>query len=121
MPRGNKTGPMGDGPMSGRAAGYCADWGVPGCANPGSSRGWGVGMGIGCGFRGGRSHAWDYNKRMAAFNSRNPFGWPRAAIHSQTIPEDEQYYLKNQEKILKQQLDEVRNRLNHIAGKDKAD
>jgi hypothetical protein len=34
MPRGDGTGPMGMGPMSGRAAGYCAGYGVPGAYNP---------------------------------------------------------------------------------------
>ena len=34
MPRGDGTGPAGMGPMTGRAAGYCAGYGVPGYMNP---------------------------------------------------------------------------------------
>jgi hypothetical protein len=34
MPRGDGTGPMGMGPMTGRAAGYCAGYAAPGFANP---------------------------------------------------------------------------------------
>ena len=34
MPRGDGTGPMGLGPMTGRAAGYCAGYPVPGFMNP---------------------------------------------------------------------------------------
>jgi len=34
MPAGNGTGPMGLGPMTGRAAGYCTGYGVPGYMNP---------------------------------------------------------------------------------------
>ena len=34
MPGGNRTGPMGMGPMTGRAAGYCAGYPVPGYMNP---------------------------------------------------------------------------------------
>jgi hypothetical protein len=34
MPRGNGTGPMGMGPMTGRAAGYCAGYSAPGYMNP---------------------------------------------------------------------------------------
>jgi hypothetical protein len=34
MPFGDGTGPMGMGPMTGRAAGYCAGYPVPGVANP---------------------------------------------------------------------------------------
>lgn len=33
MPAGNATGPMGLGPMTGRGAGFCAGFGVPGYAN----------------------------------------------------------------------------------------
>jgi len=45
MPRGNGTGPAGMGPMTGRAAGYCAGYPVAGCMN----RGIGMGMGRGRG------------------------------------------------------------------------
>jgi len=34
MPRGDGTGPAGMGPMTGRAAGYCAGFPVPGYMNP---------------------------------------------------------------------------------------
>jgi hypothetical protein len=34
MPGGDRTGPAGAGPMTGRAAGYCAGYGVPGYVNP---------------------------------------------------------------------------------------
>jgi hypothetical protein len=34
MPRGDRTGPAGMGPMTGRAAGYCAGYGMPGYRNP---------------------------------------------------------------------------------------
>ncbi|MBN1835246.1 MAG: DUF5320 family protein [Spirochaetales bacterium] len=34
MPRGDGTGPAGMGPMTGRAAGFCAGYGVPGFMNP---------------------------------------------------------------------------------------
>jgi hypothetical protein len=51
MPRGDKTGPNGTGPMTGRAAGYCAGYTVPGYMNPrrGYGRGWGRGFGRGWG------------------------------------------------------------------------
>lgn len=49
MPRGDRTGPMGAGPMTGRGVGYCAGFGMPGLMNPngypafgrrGGGRGW---------------------------------------------------------------------------------
>ena len=56
MPRGDRTGPAGMGPMTGRGAGYCAGYSVPGFANPAFGRGlvFGFGRGLGLGFRGGR-------------------------------------------------------------------
>lgn len=57
MPGGDGTGPMGMGSMTGRAAGYCAGYPVPGFMNPipgrgfgGMGRGWGRGRGFGRGW-----------------------------------------------------------------------
>jgi len=38
MPGGDRTGPAGMGPMTGRAAGYCAGYPVPGYMNPAGAR-----------------------------------------------------------------------------------
>ena len=66
MPGGDNTGPNGLGPRTGREAGYCAGWDVPGCANPESNRGSGRGRRqrgggrrLQRGFRGGRGPAFD--------------------------------------------------------------
>jgi hypothetical protein len=40
MPWGDGTGPLGLGPMTGRAAGYCAGYPVPGYMNPLPGFGW---------------------------------------------------------------------------------
>ncbi len=66
MPRGDGTGPAGLGPMTGRAAGYCAGYSVPGYMNPIPGRGYG-GWGRGGGF--GRRN-WYYATGMP--------GWARA-------------------------------------------
>ncbi len=49
MPFGNQTGPMGQGPMTGRGAGYCAGYDRPGYANSVPERGVGFGRGLGRG------------------------------------------------------------------------
>ena len=67
MPRGDGTGPNGDGPMTGRGAGYCTGSNVPGSLNPLQRLGLGLGrrraprnggfLGLGLGLgrgRGGR-------------------------------------------------------------------
>ena len=62
MPGGDGTGPEGLGPMTGRAAGLCAGYGVPGYANPVGGRGWN---------RGGRGRRnWYYATGLP--------GWARA-------------------------------------------
>jgi Family of unknown function (DUF5320) len=53
MPGGDKTGPSGMGPMTGRAAGYCAGYPAPGFQNPVQGRGYGRGAGFGGGGGGG--------------------------------------------------------------------
>ncbi len=57
MPGGDRTGPMGRGPMTGRGAGLCAGYNAPGYANPIPGRGFGRGFwgrGWGGGGRGWR-------------------------------------------------------------------
>jgi hypothetical protein len=51
MPRGDRTGPKGFGSMTGRRAGYCAGYSIPGYMNPigGYGRGWRRGRGRGLG------------------------------------------------------------------------
>lgn len=60
MPRGDRTGPTGAGPMTGHAAGYCAGFAAPGYANFGGGRGRrrGVGGGRGMGFGRGIGRGW---------------------------------------------------------------
>ncbi len=49
MPRGDGTGPIGMGPMTGRGAGFCAGFKIPRFKNPrirrGMELGWGRGFG----------------------------------------------------------------------------
>ncbi len=50
MPRGDRTGRSGMGPMTGRGMGFCAGYDMPGYANTGFGRGFGIGMGRKMGF-----------------------------------------------------------------------
>ena len=75
MPRGDKTGPRGDGPMTGRGAGFCGGAGYPGHANRG--------IGIGSGrwkaraLRFGRGGAGGCGYRHRYFETGMP-GWMRS-------------------------------------------
>lgn len=58
MPGGDRTGPMGMGPMTGRGFGFCAGNGQPGYAFGGFGRGMGRGFGRGRGMGWGRGFGW---------------------------------------------------------------
>lgn len=61
---------MGWGPMTGRGAGYCAGFGMPGYMNPIPGRGyWGWGGG-----RGGRGRGWRRGSFATGLPGRAPFG-----------------------------------------------
>jgi hypothetical protein len=117
MPRGDRTGPMGMGAMSGRAAGYCAGFGMPGYANPAPGRGFGMGFGRGRGFGGGRG--WRHMfyatglpgwARFGGYAA--PYGYP--APSQKPDPEMEKQALKSQAEALQSELDFIKKRLSEI-------
>jgi len=73
MPGGDRTGPMGLGPMTGRAAGYCAGYPVPGYMNPIPGRG-GFGRGFGFGHGRGWRH-WYWATGLPGW-ARTAYGFP---------------------------------------------
>ena len=97
MPRGDRTGPDGLGPMTGRRAGYCAGYSVPGYMN--DVPGWGRGYGYGRGYRWGAGYGRVYY----------PADVPPAV--------DEKTFLENQLKYLEQQQENLRKRLNDLTTK----
>jgi len=104
MPAGDGTGPRGMGPMTGRGAGYCAGYGIPGYANPIPGRGFGMGWGRGGGGRGWRH--WYYATGLP--------GWARSGYAPYAAPptrEQEAEFLKAQAEWLKGQLDAIGQRI----------
>ena len=75
MPRGDGTGPMGFGPMTGRAAGYCAGYPVPGFMNP-IAGGWGA-PGYGYGMAPGYGMGVGYGMAPGYYGGRGMGGWGR--------------------------------------------
>ncbi len=130
MPRGDKTGPFGNGAMTGRGAGFCSGSGVPGYANPVSERGAGMGFGQGRGNRNqgfGRGGCGWRNR----FNATGLPGWMRfgtSAVtidnpepHEESDPTIETQSLKNQINDLKTELDCMRKRLSEVETNPKAE
>ncbi|HUU45101.1 MAG TPA: DUF5320 domain-containing protein [Acidobacteriota bacterium] len=121
MPRGDRTGPLGQGPMSGRGAGYCAGAPVPGYANPawgGFGRGGGLGRGGG---RGQRHRNWYYATGLPGW-ARNrggaPLGMPYVPPTMPSEAPDEAVILKQQADYHESVLKDIRQRL---AGLETAD
>ncbi len=121
MPRGDGTGPAGMGPMTGRAAGYCAGYPVPGFMNPIGGRGrgfWGRGGG-----RGRRNRY--YATGMPGW-ARAPYGYPTRDSAAQPYPfypgtaaptvtaEQELAGLKEQAQYFKNALDDINKRIEEL-------
>ena len=117
MPGGDGTGPGGMGPMTGRAAGFCAGYPTPGYANPIGGRGyWGRGRGFGRGFGWGRGAyggpAWGgYANPYAVY----AMGYP-AAFGAAPDPEQEQAALRQQSQYLQESLDAINKRIEELEG-----
>jgi len=113
MPFGDRTGPWGLGPMTGRGAGRCVGNPVPGYANPvpgrgfgrgGWGRGWGRGFGWGRGW--GRGFGWGPPPYSAP-----AYGPAYAPSYG---PEDEVTALKDQARYFEDALQEVKKRIEEI-------
>lgn len=109
MPRGNGMGPMGQGSMTGRGAGFCAGYQVPGCvnhANPGFGRGFG--RGFGAGYRHGNGQG--AGGRGFGFLQRFRGAMP-TEIPTELTVESEKAFLKNRVEILARELENANTRL----------
>ena len=109
MPAGNRTGPGGMGPMTGRGAGYCLGSDMPGYAAFGRGRAVRMGWGDRGWARGWRHRNW--------YRATGMPGWARwGCAPSATEPtrEQEAEILKGQADWLKQQLDEISQRLDQL-------
>jgi len=128
MPGGDGTGPGGMGPMTGRAAGFCAGYPVPGYANAVGGRG--MGMGWGRGFRGGgfgrgRGFGWGRGAGygFAAYGGAvNPYAYGVASPYSYggvpfapaVAPQQELDGLKGQAEYLEDALDGIKKRIEEL-------
>ena len=116
MPGGDRTGPWGMGPMTGRAAGFCAGYAMPGYANPrfarwcvprfGGGRGWRnmyYATGLPGWLRAGYLPAW---------------GMPPSSPYWTLSPEQETEMLKQQAKVLSDQLAAINERIAKLEKKE---
>jgi len=120
MPRGDSTGPMGMGPMTGRQAGYCAGYNMPGFLNTAGRRGMGMGLGRGAN-AGGRGGGLRRRNRFfaAGVPGRAWLGGPATPFH-QADPEREKQALKSQAEDLQSEMDAIKKRLGELNAKAQA-
>ena len=115
MPGGDRTGPMGAGAMTGRGAGYCAGFGMPGYANPMPGRGASMGFGRRGGFGGGG------RGRRNMFYATGLPGWARTSVPvANTAPQaegEELAYLKGQAKQFSEALKDINRRIDELQNK----
>jgi len=117
MPFGNGTGPAGLGPMTGRAAGLCAGYGLPGYLNPSGGRGvWGLGFGRGRG-RGFRHMYWatgllGWQRAAMGFPAAFPYAAP--APFAQPTSEQELAALRSQLKVMEQGIGQIQERIREL-------
>ena len=110
MPGGDRTGPRGTGPMTGRAAGVCAGYGQPGYANAGVGPRVGLGRGAWCTPRGrGYRHVF-YGTGLPAWARPMPCGGTQPPTR-----EEQQRLLRQQAQQIEQYLSEVNQRLDDLA------
>ena len=104
MPGGDRTGPLGFVPRTGRVAGYCARYPEPGYMNPI------VGTGLGRG--GGRGRRNWYNATVLTGRQRDAYNSPpgvEAITRVEDLAElkDHAEYLENELKEIKKRIQEI--------------
>jgi Family of unknown function (DUF5320) len=118
MPAGDRTGPWGAGPRTGRGSGYCSGYGAPGYMSPGPGMGFGRGLGRGYG-RGMGAGRGRWLRHPAAWGfwghpypPAGPFGDPSGAWAMP--PAEEEAALADEAKFLEAELARIRERLEEM-------
>ena len=106
MPTGDRTGPFGQGPMSGRGAGLCAGFTEPGYWNASPGRFGGRGPRFGPGFGRGRGHG-------VGFGMGRGMGY-RWQANAPIYPYSPPYPAKDEAEMLSQQAQNLEAHLNEI-------
>ncbi|HPX26899.1 MAG TPA: DUF5320 domain-containing protein [Treponemataceae bacterium] len=122
MPRGDRTGPAGMGPMTGRGAGFCAGYGNAGYMNPEGTYNGGRGLGRSLG-RGGRGFGGGLGRGLGrGFAGGFAGGFMQnAAMYQgmQKTEEDEKYELNARSHSISIELELIQKRLAELNGGEK--
>ena len=110
MPRGDGTGPNGQGPLTGRGRGYCAGYNSPGFANgvPAGGRGMAWRRGRGRGFR------LVSQPQLVPVQQVQPQPVSVQQVDERQLLEQDKEDIKEEVKALKEELDQIEKRLKEI-------
>lgn len=113
MPGGDRTGPEGFGPQTGRRLGYCSGYDSPGYAKgmPRGGRGFGRGFGRGCGYGRGYGYRW----RMYPYQGEKPEQYPSVPYPRK---DDEKSFLKERITELESELSALKEKLKSLGKKN---
>jgi len=123
MPGGDGTGPAGMGPMTGRAAGYCVGYAMPGSVTSVAVRGFKAGLRGGRGRRGRRNQFYATGltgRQRAAIGATAISGAvPVEAPYAPTMSGEQQLdALKGQAEYFADALNGIRKRIEELEAKD---
>lgn len=119
MPWGDRTGPAGQGPRTGRGLGYCNGYNQPGyVTSPGFGRGYGFGRGAWGWGRGGFGYGWGRGWGWSRWNWPAPPATAESQKSaSQTVNDQELANMKNELHSLKSAVEGLLNRLNALTAR----
>jgi len=102
MPRGDATGPMGKGSMTGQAAGFCAGYNIPGYLNKAGGCGYGMGFGR--------------RNNCRGFGRRNRFfaGGLSGETWESPDTEEAKHALQSQVEFLQTKMEAIKKRLDEL-------
>jgi hypothetical protein len=125
MPRGDRTGPDGLGPMTGRALGYCAGYDRPGFTQGygGLGRAWGFGGGRGRGRGFGRGYGFAGYYGIGRRRLYRDYAYPPIdPIYDSGYTHDEALSrLREEEEAVNKELDALRKRIKELEAKAGSD
>jgi len=124
MPGGDRTGPGGLGPRTGRSLGYCAGYSTPGYTRGvGWGGGWGRGRGGGRGFGRGFGRGWGYGYRDPYYVPYAPApvyapSQPMSTSDNLNMLKQEKEYLESEMKGMQGAIEDISRRITELESKE---
>jgi len=121
MPGGDRTGPAGLGPRTGRGLGYCAGYNTPGYTRgAGWGGGWGRGRGWGRGFGRGFGRGWGYGYRDPYYAPAPVYApvQPISTSDNLNMLKQEKEYLESEMKGMQGAIEDISRRITELESKE---